>query len=111
MPSNTGRLSAKLEGLSTTKKPSPLIAMKVPIEAFWMSPCTVLVEREFAATLPASCLVGMLSGIRSTKLVSSRLNAVVCELAMLPDVFEREGLRAHASDGGGEPKIPMTRLH
>src|SRR5258708_6717065 len=52
-----------------------------------MLPCTLLVERELAITLPASCLLGMSSGIRSTKLVSSRLKAVVCELAMLPEMF------------------------
>ena len=61
--------------------------MKVPTEEFWMSPCTVLVAREFAITLPASCLEGMLSGIRSWKLVSIRLKPVVCELAMLPEMF------------------------
>src|SRR5215475_1452629 len=52
-----------------------------------MSPCTVLVARELAATLPATCFEGISSGIRSSKLVSMRLNAVVCELAILPDTF------------------------
>src|SRR6266849_497135 len=46
MPSNTGRLSAKLDGFWITKNPAPLIAMKVPIEEVWMSPCTALLERE-----------------------------------------------------------------
>ena len=71
----------------TTKKPWPLIAMKVLIEAFWMSPCTLLVARENAATPPASCLLTWVSGIRSWKLVSIRLNAVVWEFAMLPEMF------------------------
>ena len=35
----------------------------------------------------ANCLVGSLSGIRSTKVLSIRLKAVVCELAMLPEMF------------------------
>ena len=79
--------STTLEGFSTTKKPSPLIAMKVPIEAAWISPCTLMVWRESAITLPETCLSGTASGMRSTKLVSWRLNAVVCELAMLPETF------------------------
>jgi hypothetical protein len=62
MPSNTGRLSAKFDGFCTTKKPSPLIAMKVPIDEFWMSPCTLLVEREFATTLPANCFGRLVVG-------------------------------------------------
>src|SRR4051812_43295940 len=61
--------------------------MKVPIDELWMSPCTLLVARELAVTLPEVCLVGMASGTRSAKLVSVRLNAVVCELAMLPEMF------------------------
>src|ERR1051325_2239833 len=52
-----------------------------------MSPCTVLVERDMATTLPDNCWVGEPSGIKSSKLVSIRLNAVVCELAMLPETF------------------------
>ena len=45
--------------------------------------------REPALTLPASCAVVPVSGMRSTKLVSIRLKAVVCEFAMLPEMFSR----------------------
>src|SRR3954465_276252 len=78
-----------------------------------MSPCTLLVERELAMTLPASCLVGMLSGIRSTKLVSSRLKAVVCELAMLPEMFSsaKDCARMPVTAVVRAPKIPITHLH
>src|SRR6266851_5765954 len=110
MPSNTGRLSAKLDGFWITKKPSPLIAMKVPIEEVWMLPCTVLVERELATTLPASCLDGRSSGIRSTKLVSMRLKAVVCELAILPETFSsaNDCARIPVTAVVRAPKIPIT---
>src|SRR4029078_11287005 len=78
-----------------------------------MSPCTLLVEREFAITLPASCLFGVLSGMRSTKLVSSRLKPVVCELAMLPEMFSsaKDCARMPVTAVVRAPKIPMTRLH
>src|SRR3954447_2292345 len=110
MPPNTGWLSTKLDGFETTKKPSPLIAMNVPIELDWTSPCTVLVMREWEVTLPASCCDAAASGIMSTKLVSIRLNAVVCELAMFPEMF------SSAKDCAGmpatavlrAPKIPMA---
>src|SRR3954469_941684 len=110
MPEKTGRLSTTLEGFWMTKKPSPLIAMKVPIDALWMSPCTVLVERACAVTLPASCLLGGWSGTRSTKLVSMRLNAVVCELAMLPEIFSsaKDCARMPVTEVVRAPKIPMT---
>src|SRR5262245_489325 len=110
MPSNTGRLSTKLDGFWITKNPSPLIAMKVPIDDDWMSPCTVLVARELATTLPANCLDGMSSGIRSTKLVSIRLKAVVCELAMLPETFSSANAcaRIPVTAVVRAPKIPMT---
>src|ERR1041384_1859459 len=87
--------------------------MKVPIEAFWMSPCTVLVERELATTLPASCWFGLSSGIRSTKLVSSRLNAMVCELAMLPEMFSSANAcaRIPVTAVVRAPKIPITLSH
>ena len=52
-----------------------------------MSPCTVLVERELATTLPAFWRLGRSSGIRSSKEVSIRLKPVVWELAMLPETF------------------------
>src|SRR5882762_10135053 len=86
--------------------------MKVPIEADWKSPCTVLVAREDASTVPASCLVGMLSGIRSMKLVSTRLNAVVCEFAMLPEMFSsaKDCARNPVTAVVRAPKIPMTDL-
>ena len=61
--------------------------MNVPIEDDWISPCTLLVDWALAMTLPDSCFEGTSSGIRSSKLVSMRLNAVVCELAMLPEMF------------------------
>src|SRR6266851_4467674 len=110
MPSNTGRLSAKLDGFWITKKPSPLIAMKVPMEEVWMLPCTVLVERELSTTLPAICLDGRSSGIRSTKLVSMRLKAVVCELAILPETFSsaNDCARIPVTAVVRAPKIPMT---
>ena len=75
-----------------------------------MSPCTVLVERELAITLPANCLEGRLSGIRSTKLVSMRLKAVVCELAMLPETFSsaNDCARMPVTAVVRAPKIPMT---
>src|SRR6266511_2357231 len=110
MPSNTGRLSTKFDGFWITKKPSPLIAMKVPIDDVWMSPCTVLVARELATTLPANCLDGRSSGIRSTKLVSMRLKAVVCELAILPETFSSANAcaRMPVTAVVRAPKIPMT---
>ena len=49
----------------------------------------VLVLREPAVTLPASCAVLPVSGMMSMKLVSIRLNAVVCEFAMLPEIFSK----------------------
>src|SRR5262245_56736409 len=75
-----------------------------------MSPCTVLVERELATTLPDSCLAGTSSGIRSTKLVSIRLNAVVCELAMFPETFSsaNDCARMPVTAVVRAPKIPMT---
>ena len=55
----------------------------------------------------------MLSGIRSTKLVSSRLKAVVCELAMLPEMFSsaKDCARMPVTAVVRAPKIPITRLH
>src|SRR5215470_3858781 len=61
--------------------------MKVPIDELWIEPCTLLVERESAVTLPATCSRGALSCTRSAKLVSVSLNPVVCEFAMLPEIF------------------------
>src|SRR5262245_47383238 len=69
------------------KYPSPLIAMNVPIAALWIEPWTLLVWREAAVTLPETCSLGTWSCTRSAKLVSVRLNAVVCEFAMLPEIF------------------------
>src|ERR1043165_10145489 len=77
--------------------------MKVPVEADWKSPCTVLVARALAVTVPASCLDGGLSGIRSMKLVSTRLNAVVCEFAMLPEMF------SSANDCARRPVTAVVR--
>jgi hypothetical protein len=86
-PSNTGVPSVKLPGFCTAKKPLPLIAMKVATEAVCTSPCTELVERDVVVTPPASCAVDEVCGMRSRKEVSTRLKAVVCELAMLPETF------------------------
>ncbi len=54
-----------------------------------MSPCTVLVERDDASTMP---LVWLFEEepppvTRSANVVSIRLNPMVCELAMLPEMF------------------------
>src|SRR5262245_64588537 len=78
-----------------------------------MSPCTVLVERELATTLPASWRLGRLSGIRSLNDVSIRLNAVVCELAMLPDTFSSayDCARRPVTAVVRAPKRPMIFLH
>src|SRR5262245_43817186 len=72
----------------------------------------VLVMRALATTLPASCLDGGASGIRSTKLVSIRLNAVVCELAMFPETFSsaKDCARIPVTAVVSAPKIPMTFL-
>ena len=77
-----------------------------------MSPCTLLVERELAITLPAICLDGGSSGMRSSKLVSMRLNAVVCELAMLPEMFSsaKDCARNPVTAVVRAPKIPMSLI-
>jgi hypothetical protein len=79
-------LSVKLPGFCTAKKPLPLMAMKVATEAVCTSPCTEVL-RDCVVTPPASCWVNAVCGIKSLKLVSMRLNAVVWELAMFPDTF------------------------
>ena len=61
--------------------------MKVDTDAALTEPCTVLVEREAKVTEPASCWLTPVCGIRSRKLESIRLKAVVWELAMLPEMF------------------------
>src|SRR5258708_38848928 len=61
--------------------------MSVPTVALWIAPCTVLFSLELAMTPPATCCEGILSGTRSVKLVVISLYAVVCEFAMLPDMF------------------------
>ena len=48
-----------------------------------------LVSREKAVTEPATSRRSVMSGIRSTKLVSTRLKPIVCELAMLPEMFSK----------------------
>src|SRR5690349_19032616 len=84
--------------------------MKVPIEAACTSPCTVIEPRELATTLPETCLLGILSAIRSWKLVSVRLKAVVCELAILPEIFSsaNDCARMPLTAVVSAPKIPMT---
>ena len=59
---------------------------------------------------PIAC-VAELSGIRSTKLVSSRLKPVVCELAMLPEIFSsaKDCARMPVTAVVRAPKIPMNR--
>src|SRR5690606_25253191 len=54
-------------------------------------PCTEGVARDKAVTPPAVCADGLAVPpiSRSRKLVSTRLNAVVWELAMLPAMFSR----------------------
>jgi hypothetical protein len=103
-------LSVKPPGFCTEKKPSPLIAMKVATWAACTSPCTLLVERDIAVTEPASCRLTPDSGIRSRKLVSMRLKAVVCEFAMLPEMFSsaNDCARMPATDVVNAPKIPIT---
>src|SRR3954453_16512018 len=88
------------------------MAMNVPIEADWKSPCTVLVARAEAATVPDSCFDGGLSWMRSRKLVSSRLKAVVCEFAMFPEMFSsaNDCARSPVTAVVRAPKIPMTCL-
>ena len=80
-------LSTRSDGFSTTKKPSPLIAMKVPIEAGLDVALHGVGHARTGGDVAGSCFDGLSSGIRSSKLVSTRLNAVVWELAMLPDTF------------------------
>src|SRR5215470_10030919 len=73
----------------------------------------LLVARELASTDPETCWAGTLSVTRSAKLVSVRLKAVVCELAMLPEMF------CNANDCACRPvtaeinasKTPMPILH
>src|SRR5258707_10999795 len=73
----------------------------------------LLVPRVFASTPPEICRVGILSVTKSEKLVSARLKPVVCEFAILPDMFCR------AYDWACNPltavvkasKIPIPILH
>src|SRR5690349_108669 len=78
-----------------------------------MSPCTEFVAREFAITLPDFCWLGVSSGMRSTKLVSSRLKPIVCEFAMLPEMFSSANACARMPDTAvfRAPKIPITLSH
>src|SRR5678816_824202 len=84
--------------------------MKVATEADCTSPCTELVERDCAVTPPASCAVSAVCGTRSRKEVSMRLKAVVCELAMLPEIFSSayDPARKPPTAVVSAPKIPMT---
>src|SRR5437660_9836173 len=86
--------------------------MKVPIEEDLKSPCTVLVAIELDCTVPESCWLGMFVGIRSSKLVSTRLKAVVCEFAMLPEIFSsaNDCARSPVTAVVRAPKIPITIL-
>src|SRR5215471_7252697 len=78
-----------------------------------MLPWTVMVDDEDATTLPAFCRVGAMSWALKTvwKLVFVPLNAVVCEFAILPEIF------CNANDWADSPdtallsasNIPITR--
>src|SRR5262245_8301407 len=89
------------------------MAMNVLVAAFCRSPWMLLVATELAITPPAICLLGRLSATRSSNCVLMRLNAVVCEFAMFPEMF------CSAYDCALRPetavvrasKIPMTVLH
>jgi hypothetical protein len=75
------------EGAGLLHREEAVVAMKVATDAVCTSPCTELVERDCVVTPPASCEVSAVWGMRSRKEVSMRLNAVVCELATLPETF------------------------
>src|SRR5215475_4262939 len=84
--------------------------MKVLVAEFWMSPWMLLVATELATILSAICALGRLSATMFSNWVLMRLYAVVCELAMLPEMF------CSAYDCAPRPetavvrasKIPMT---
>jgi hypothetical protein len=102
--------SVKVPGFCTAKKPAPLMAMKVATDAVCTSPCTELVLRDCVVTPPANCWVDAVCGIRSRKLVSTRLKAVVCEFAILPETFSSayDCERRPPTAVVRAPKIPMT---
>src|SRR5215471_7394137 len=87
--------------------------MLVLTDSLWIAPCTVLVETELAITLPEVCSLCSAAVTRSWKLVLVSLNPVVCELAMLPEMF------CSANDCACSPvtavvsasKIPIPLLH
>ena len=87
--------------------------MKVLVAAFWMSPCTLLVAVELASTLTGNLLTRHIFADQILELGIDALVTVVCELAMLPEIF------CSANDCALRPetavvrasKIPMTVLH
>src|ERR1700685_1576188 len=86
------------------------MAISVATEVLWIDPWTVLVEIELEMTPPDVCDPSAACETRSWKLVSVSLYPVVCELAMLPEMF------CNANDCACRPatavvnasKIPMT---
>src|ERR1700730_6613022 len=88
------------------------MAMLVATDVAWMLPCTEMVELDDARTLPDVCWLGAACpDNRFSNSVPVPLNAVVCEFAILPDMF------CNAKDCACSPltavfrasKIPMTR--
>src|SRR5262249_5153036 len=85
--------------------------MNVPIVEVWIEPWTLLVDRELASTLPETWWRGLSPTTKSSNCVSVRLNAVVWELAMFPEMF------CSAKDCACSPgtavvsasKIPITK--
>src|SRR5579872_7580533 len=61
--------------------------MSVETDVDWIEPWTVLVPRELATTPLVVCCDGTACDTRSAKLVFFSLYPVVCELAMLPEIF------------------------
>src|ERR1700726_3459747 len=98
-----GWLSWKDDGFHTTNQPSPLMAMLVLTEVDSIEPCTVLVATDSAMTLPEVCWPAAANDTRASKLVSVSLKPVVCELAMLPEMFCR------ANDCACRPPTAVVR--
>ena len=82
-----------------------LVVIPVVLGAPWI----VFVSCENAATAPAlSCRAAEL-GMRSTKLVSTRLKPIVCEFAMFPEMFSSAYDCAERPDTAVDnaPRIPI----
>ena len=87
MPPNVAAPFASPVFCTTVKKPVPLIDMLVGTLDDTTLPAIVLVSCDWASTEPATSRFGVVSDIRSTKLVSMRLYPVVCEFAMFPEML------------------------